>query len=281
MATTEFTPSVSSVTRPTFAALLERAVREPGLLHDAYRAFHNFSPANQMLAAVQCAERELPLGPLASFNAWKRKGRHVKRGEKAIWLWQPIICKRAKETDDGSDGEPESETFTRFIYRPRWFVLAQTEGADVEPTATPGWDKARAFAALGIAEVPFTLLDGNTLGFARGRSVAINPVNPIPHKTTFHEVAHVLLGHTATDTTTSDGADLPRSLREAEAESVALLCCESLGLPGAEYARGYIQRWLAGDRIPESSAVRIFKAADAILRAGRLEPDADETLDTD
>jgi hypothetical protein len=44
---------------------------------------------------------------------------------------------------------------------------------------------------------------------------------------------------------------------------------ESLGLPGAEYARGYMQRWLgAGEGIPETSARRIFKATDAILRAG-------------
>ena len=52
----------------------------------------------------------------------------------------------------------------------------------------------------------------------------------------------------------------PRSLREVEAESVALLCCESLALEGADYARGYIQHWLSrgsgfnADAIPEMSA---------------------------
>jgi hypothetical protein len=49
---------------------------------------------------------------------------------------------------------------------------------------------------------------------------------------------------------------------------VALICLESLGLPGAEYCRGYVQHWLRGERIPEASAARIFKAADTILRAG-------------
>lgn len=33
-------------------------------------------------------------------------------------------------------------------------------------------------------------------------------------------------------------------LREVEAEAVALICCESLGLPGAECCRGYIQGWV-------------------------------------
>jgi hypothetical protein len=64
---------------------------------------------------------------------------------------------------------------------------------------------------------------------------------------------------------------MPRKLEEAEAECTALLLTESLGLPGAEYCRGYIQNWLAGDTIPERSAQRIFHAADQILKAGRIQ----------
>jgi hypothetical protein len=37
----------------------------------------------------------------------------------------------------------------------------------------------------------------------------------------------------------------PRNLREVEAESVAMLLCESLGLPGAASSRGYIQNCAA------------------------------------
>jgi hypothetical protein len=58
-----------------------------------------------------------------------------------------------------------------------------------------------------------------------------------------------------------------------EAEAVALLCCESLGLPGAEFSRGYIQAYLKTGRhsqaISERSAQCIFHTADQILRAGR------------
>ena len=57
-------------------------------------------------------------------------------------------------------------------------------------------------------------------------------------------------------------------MKEVEAESVALLCLESLGMDGAEYCRGYIQNWLQGSTIPERSAQRIFAAADKILKAG-------------
>jgi len=252
--------------RPTFAALLERAVSEPGAIARAYCAFHSFSLGNQLLAAMQCAERGLPLGPLASFQAWKGKGRHVRRGERALWLWMPLACKRTVTRDDGTE---DAEIVTRVALKPHWFVYAQTEGRELEAPAIPEWDRTRALAALDISEIPFDLPDGNTLGFARSRSIAINPVNPMPAKTTFHEVAHVLLGHTGAAVDVSDGADLPRNLREVEAECVALLCCESLGLDGTEFCRGYVQHWLRGERIPEASATRIFKAADTILRAGR------------
>ena len=58
------------------------------------------------------------------------------------------------------------------------------------------------------------------------------------------------------------------SLREVEAEGVALLCCEALDLDGAEYARGYLQHWLRTEEIPEQSAQRIITTAHRIIAAG-------------
>jgi hypothetical protein len=252
--------------RPTFASLLEAAVSQPGVIAAAYSAFHGFSLGNQILAAMQCAERRLALGPLASFQAWKQKGRYVKRGERALWLWMPLTMKRTVTNDDGTE---EQEVFTRFALKPHWFVYAQTEGRELAPAPIPEWDRARALATLEVAEIRFDLPDGNVQGFARSRAIALNPLAAMPAKTTFHELGHVLLGHTGATGDVSDGADLPRNLREVEAECVALLCTESLGLAGAEYCRGYVQHWLRGARIPESSAARIFKVADQIMRAGR------------
>ena len=60
-------------------------------------------------------------------------------------------------------------------------------------------------------------------------------------------------------------------VREVEAEAVALVCLEALGLPGADHCRGYIQHWnqhRGAEPISERSAQRIFKAADQILKAG-------------
>jgi antirestriction protein ArdC len=202
---------------------------------------------------------------MATFPRWKELGRHVRQGEKAITLCQPVtVIKRA-----AADDQTEPDTFTRFIYRRHWFVLAQTEGADLPPTPIPSWEADRALAALHVAEIPFDTLDGNCLGYARGRSITVNPLNPMPHKTRFHELAHVLLGHTVEGQQT-DGELIPRNLCECEAEAVALICCAALDLPGIEQCRGYIQAWWGtGHPIPERSAQKVLAVADQILRAGR------------
>jgi hypothetical protein len=117
-----------------------------------------------------------------------------------------------------------------------------------------------------VEEIPFEMMNGNCQGYAKGRQIAINPLAQIPAKTTFHELAHIELGHTAE--VVHDSETLPRSRKEVEAEAGALLCLESLGMDGSEYCRGYIQNWLQGETIPERSAQRIFSAADKILKAG-------------
>jgi hypothetical protein len=168
------------------------------------------------------------------------------------------------------DSEPEEQecAYTFFVYRPRWFVLSQTEGEDVEPEPIPGWEKEQALRELGITEERFEDPNGNVQGYSvPGGKIAISPLAQLPSKTLFHELAHQLLGHVG-DQTIIEEDRLPKNLREAEAESVALICCEALGLDGASYCRSYIQSWLAGDEIPEKSAQRIFAAADRILRAG-------------
>jgi hypothetical protein len=106
-------------------------------------------------------------------------------------------------------------------------------------------------------------------GYAKpGRKFALNPIAAMPHKTLFHELGHIVIGH-CDQAGFSELEITWRDVREVEAESVALLCCESLDLPGAEFSRGYIQEWGKHQPISERSAQRIFHAADQILRAGR------------
>jgi hypothetical protein len=188
--------------------------------------------------------------------------RQVKKAEKAIELCMPLT--RSRTNDDG-----EKESFTAsFVWKPHWFVLSQTEGKPIAEIEIPTWNKELVLMNLNNTEIAFDLMTGNTQGFARKRCIAVSPLAQLLHKTRFHELAYVVLGHTAEADFEDD--DTPeRNLQEVKAESVALLLCESLELIGGDYCRGYVQHWLDGEEIPERSAQRIFGAADRILKAGR------------
>ena len=255
-----------------FTQLLREALTQPGMINAAYRAFYPYSIGNQMLAALQLTMRGMPLSPIASFNAWKNKGRRVRKGQKAIGLYMPVTvthCQDKADTDHAAADDKESGGFTVFMLRNNWFSLDQTDGEPFAPEqVVPSWDAATAMAALEVREVPFNDVRGNIPGYAMGRTIALNPLNVMKHKTRFHEIAHVVLGHTV-DSEMVDEDVLSVSVMEAEAESVAYLLCALLDLPGQAQSRHYIQHWLDGDALTEKSARRIFGAADRIMKAGQ------------
>ena len=286
---------------PAWSELLARAVEEPGLICEAYSRFHGYSLGNRLAAQIQCEMRGLEPGPLNSFNGWRKLGYGVQEGQKALTLCMPLKGtlhreKKGSASPDGqpngaqaSNGQPDVEAveyIRAFVWKPSWFVLSQTvplsENTEAVSIAAPtGWDRDLALRALDITSVPFDITDGNALGFASARTVAVSPLSPTPFKTLFHELGHVVLGHTTANfrgegnaaLELSDGETLSSALIEVEAESVALLLLATLDLPGQEFCRGYIQHWLSGpdglkQDIPEKSAQRIFGAADRILCAG-------------
>jgi len=246
-----------------WASLLADAVNKPGIISDAYRAFHNYSVGNQMLAFSQCSARNITVGPIATFKRWQELGRNVQKGQKAIALVMPVTISKKDEA-----GEKTGECFQMFALKNNWFALSQTEGQDyAAEVASPAWDKSKALATLDVTEITFSEIDGNCQGYAIAKNIAVNPVAALPNKTRFHELAHVVLGHTS-ESTMHDNDRTPKDVREVEAESVAYILCSVLNLPGLTESRGYIQGWLQGNEISDKSAQRIFGAADKILKAG-------------
>jgi antirestriction protein ArdC len=251
--------------------LLRDAVEKPGRMLAAYTAFHNYSFGNALLALEQCVRRNLQPGPLNTYRGWLERKRQVRKGEKGITLCMPIAFKKAGQGDSTAQEEP-TEPVTRDAFRLRayWFVLAQTEGEEAYVATIPGFDIDTVLRTLNITRIPFDEINGNIQGFARQRVFAVNPLAALPHKTTFHEIAHIVLGHTTTERLV-DGEHTVTHLREVEAESVALICCETLGLDGAEFCRGYIQHWLKTEKeIPNQNAARILATATSVLKAGTL-----------
>jgi len=251
----------------TWGELLRDAVEKPGRVLEAYTAFHNYSLGNALLALEQCIRRNLQPGPLNTYRAWLERKRQVRKGETGITLCMPMPFKSA-HTDSVQEEPTESQPRYAFRFRAYWFVLAQTEGEETHIPPIPGFDTDTALRALNITRTPFDEMNGNIQGFANGREISVNPFAALPHKTTFHEIGHIVLGHTTSEKLV-DSEQTAKHIREVEAESVALICCETLGLEGADFCRGYIQHWLKGEKeIPNSSAAQIFAAATSILKAG-------------
>ena len=250
--------------KANFSQLLNDAVNQPGIISQCYSTFHGYSLGNQLLAYSQCVARDIPIGPIATYKKWAELGRQVSKGQKAIALTMPVTISKKDAA-----GEKTGEVFSLFTLRNNWFVLSQTEGEDfAREVITPAWDKAKALAALDITEEHFALANGNVQGYAQLRTIAVNPIAALPHKTRFHEIAHVVLGHT-TEGLVTDSEFTPRDVREVEAEGVAYVLCALLDLPGLQESRGYIQNWMSETEISDKSAQRIFSAANKILEAGQ------------
>lgn len=261
-----------------FAQLLSEAVVLPGIVSRCYELFHSFSIGNQLAAWSQCIRRGIPMGPIHTFAGWLSVDRHVKRGEKALVLCMPVTWtpKRNATDETIADADESSTPVTRraFVWRANWFTLAQTDGADYTPLHVPKWDEARALSALRIERVVYRSADGNAQGYAFERNVAVSPIAQLPHRTLMHEIAHVVLSHTAEGSLVDGAERTPRDLREVEAEATAYLVCQSLQLDDGIYSRGYLQHWLGAHTIDDRTAQRVFHAADQILRAGRPTPSA-------
>jgi hypothetical protein len=117
----------------------------------------------------------------------------------------------------------------------RWLTLTLFDFA-----GHPARHQAPAPGKLNITRTPFDEMNGNIQGFANGHELAVNPVAALPHETTFHEIAQIVLGHTTSEKLV-DSEQNARHIREVETESVASICCETLGLEGADFCFGYIQ----------------------------------------
>jgi len=269
----------------SFKDYLSEIYNKPAKLHEAYRMFHRYSLSNSVLAKNQMMEPE----PINSYAGWKKLGRQVIKGSKAIKLLMPVNCSSKKENcssnnQDQKEVEKENNnkktTFTRFIERPYWFALSQTEGEEFKNPELPNFNISEALKKLGIFKENFKSINGNCQGYAFPdlNIIAVNPLAYAPYKTTIHEIAHCLLNKGINQII--DGSQLETSIKEFEAETAAYLVCCSLGkFDHLEYSRGYISGWMKKDNVKEENFKRAFDAANRILKAGlKIEENSEAQL---
>lgn len=260
-----------AVAHPDWVGLFEAALSIEGSVGNTYRRLYQYSMGNIAFLMYQGVTPQ----PVATFQRWKEADRHVKRGASAYYIQRPIMVKTGEQDADGNDIKIQ-----RFKPVKSVFPISMTEGEPLPEIELPEWSKQRALAQLAIKEVAFESYDVNTQGYAFNRNLAINPAAAFPEKTLFHEMGHIVLGHTTGDDL--DEYQAHRGVAEAEAESTSHLTMNELELmtpEAASVSRAYIQEWLGVDKLNEKSIRAVFKAADSIVQAGRY-PQVDDNSAT-
>ncbi len=220
--------------------------------------FHKYSWHNVCLIASQCPAATR----VAGFQTWRTMGRFVRKGEKGIAIMAPIIGRREAEAD-GDNARTVRGFRAAYV-----FDVEQTDGeplpAPCEAAGDPGVKTAVLKALIIEQGIVLKSVDdlGGALGTSSGgRIQVLTGLSPAVEFTTLaHEYAHELL-HPANDRPAS------RDTRELEAEAVAFVVGDAIGLGTSDASRDYIHLY-RGDREALSGSLdRIQRAASVILAA--------------
>lgn len=264
MDSTHTTKVISNAIDRLAAALDEGNSEKLTRFLSAMARFHRYSVGNVVLILHQCPDATY----VAGFRAWKALGRHVKKGERGIVIRSPVLYAKREDTRKEQRDPREQEPVMRFKAA-HVFDVTQTDGeplpAFVRPRGDPGehTDRLKALAT----ERGITLDYTDELGTAEGMScggtiklrIGLSPAEEFA--VLVHELAHELL-HKGDSRTASS-----KTVRETEAEAVAYVVSQAIGLDAHHAAVDYI-RLYGGDRETLAASLdRIQRAASEILQA--------------
>lgn len=238
---------------------------------DVMSRFPRYSFNNCVLIAMQFPEARIVQG----FRAWKKLGRSVIKGEKGIGIIAPMVGKT--DAEDGNTGESETKTVFGFKVV-HVFDVSQTEGDELpefaEVSGDPGVNiKAveRLIRSLGIKLVYESIPSGAD-GVSKKGTIVVSPdLQPAARLTTLvHELGHELL-HQPSDRR----KQTTRTIRETEAEAVAHVVCQALGLDTLQHCADYIHLYDGDTAVLVESLDHVQKTAARILEGIKSHADAD------
>jgi hypothetical protein len=260
-------------------------------LAENWRAgFHSYSFYNLLGIYLQNPQAQL----VAGAKTWKKKhNRDLKDGEyfKALWVLAPMFKTNTyfvtvKDengnvvlNEDGSE-KVEQKTWkklTNFLSVPV-YDINQTTGEELDI----GMNSAKfnghqmtmeevmvAFPEFNIRMVE-SISDGTAKWDSKDITVARRKNKAQEVASTFHELAHHLLGHT--DSGNRKGRFENKSQQEIketvelEAEAVAYLVCTAVGIEHKEGSATYIGSWRGNREKIERSAYRVLKVAGDMIK---------------
>lgn len=242
--------------------------------------FTHYSARNCLLIAMQ-----MPTAThVAAYGKWRELGRQVERGQKGIAILAPMIFRNRhsdeQQIPDHPDESEDEEEISGIGFRKIYvWDVSQTSGKplpsmvhELDGKLDPEQMQAIFRALRQAVGIPIRFED--THSSAKGYYSPTNNEIVIQSgmsdiqtvKTGIHESAHKLLHDPSLDLETVNAS---RSDKEVQAESVAFIVAERLGLDTSEYSFPYIAGWSQGKALD-----KLNKALSEIQQAARTLTDA-------
>jgi antirestriction protein ArdC len=210
----------------------------------AMAKFHTYSFGNIMLIA-----RQKPTATnVAGVRTWNSLGRFVRRGEKGILILAPMVGRKGKTVEETTmeNGEEKNAQARLYGFRAVYvFDISQTEGKDlpalteVQGDVSGYRERLLKFVEAQSIELRYSDKIAPAKGLSHGGKITLlSGMQPAEEFSTLvHEIGHEMLHRGERRTLTA------KSIRETEAEAVAFVVCQAIGLENGTSAADYIQVW--------------------------------------
>jgi N-terminal domain of anti-restriction factor ArdC len=240
---------------------------------NAMARFHQYSFGNIMLIA-----RQRPTATrVAGIRTWNSLGRFVKRGEKGILILAPMVGRRmqrseaiATEFESSNAADERKSAQELYGFRAVYvFDVDQTEGkelpslTDVEGDVTGYRERLAEYVESQGIKLGYSEKIAPAKGLSSGKRITLlTGMQPAEEFSTLvHELAHEVLHRSERRTLTT------KQVRETEAEAVAFVVCQSIGLQTGSASADYIQLWNGDAKLLAESLEIVQRTAAVILGA--------------
>ncbi|MGY5263564.1 ArdC-like ssDNA-binding domain-containing protein [Lactiplantibacillus plantarum] len=238
--------------------------------------FHQYSTRNIDLIYVQNPQAT----QVAGFKQWQTDfNRTVNRGAKAIRIAAPIIKKLTPAEQKHLDTTDE-RAIVGYRYLPV-FDVAQTSGEPVlsakdfvkenladHQNVTSLYNAFKDYlnqqTDLKVSEVPLETLNGAKGYFQPSTNEIViggdESDNALKLKTLYHEYAHSQLHGLK-----SAFKDRPRAYQETQAEAVAYVAMQNIGVDTSNYSLGYVATWAKDKAVIHSALSEIQQVSNKVI----------------
>ena len=233
---------------------------------DVMARFPRYSFNNCVLVALQFPDARIVQG----FHAWRKLGRTVKKGEKGIGIIAPLIGRKKDDVGSSADDSNEKSIFGFKVVHV--FDVSQTEGDELPEFAEVSGDPGDNIVAVeelirarGI-ELVYEAIPSGAEGLSKKGAIVIAPELEPPARlaTLVHELSHELMHQSS-----ERRSETTKTIRETEAEAVAHVVCQALGLATLQHSADYIQLYNGDVEVLAKSMDHIQKTSAEILEGIR------------